>query len=72
MAQLIMALKSSEELRGLSQPIEADVNFELGKPEHQEIRDTFDAPDVQRSVVAAIIQGMRRALTQLEGRSDGS
>lgn len=64
MAQLMKALKSSEALSGLSRAIEADVNFELGKPEHQEVKSSFDTPDVQKSVVAAIIQGMRRALGQ--------
>ena len=67
MADLLARLEAVEELQVLAQPIRASVNFELNKPEHQAIKSNFNSPDVQQQVVAAIVQGMRKALTQLEG-----
>ena len=62
MSRFIVALREVKQLSELAELIEAGVTFELRKPEHQEIRSNFNSPDVQRRVVAAIVQGMRRAL----------
>ena len=64
---LLARLRAAQGLGGLPPLIEADVRFELSKPEHQAIREAFASPAVQRQVVAAVIQGMTRALDQLAG-----
>lgn len=64
---LLAGLRAAEGLGGLPPLIEADIRFELAKPEHQAIRDTYSSPEVQRHVVGAVVQGMTRALDQLAG-----
>jgi hypothetical protein len=64
---LLAHVRAAQGLGGLPPLIEADVRFELSKPEHQAIRDGFASPEVQRQVVAAVVQGMTRALDQLAG-----
>ena len=64
---LLDRLRASEGLGGLPPLIEADIRFELSKPEHQAVRDGYATPEVQRQVVGAVVQAMTRALDQLAG-----
>jgi len=72
MNQLVEGLKGVDPLKNLGYLIEADIMFELQKPEHQHERNNFNSPEVQRAVVSAIITGMRRAMEQLKGDKDGT
>jgi len=65
-------LKNIEQLNRLPEMIEADIQFELKKPENQGIKDSFTEPGVQREVAAAVVHGMRRAIDQLGGGKDGT
>jgi len=67
LADLLARLRAAEGLGGLPPLIEADVRFELAKPEHQAVRDAYASAGVQRQVVGAVVQGMTRALDQLAG-----
>lgn len=71
--EVLAALRVQERLSHLAEPINADVMFELRKPEHREVRDNFDTPAVQREIVSAVTAGMRQALGQLDGEGgDGN
>lgn len=72
MIQLTDDLKAVDPLKNLAYLIEADVMFELQKPEHHYERSNFNSPDVQRQVVSAIITGMKKALAQIKGGKDGT
>ena len=63
---LLAELRAAVVLRGLAEPIERDITFEIEKPEHEEIRANVGSAEVQRQLVVAIVAGMRRALAQLE------
>lgn len=71
MNQLSAVLKETGPLKELAYLIEADVMFELQKPEHHHERIHFNSPEVQRQVVSAIIAGMSKALDQLKGTKNG-
>ncbi len=66
-AALTAQLRQSPELEEMATVIESDIDFELTKPEHAQIRDRYDSVEVQRQVGQAVIQGMERPLTQLQG-----
>ncbi len=65
-ADLLAALRTTTERPELASAVEADLRFELSKPEHAEVRAAYSTPRVQREVVLAVVQGIERALTQLE------
>ncbi len=69
--ELTEVLKGIDPLKNLAYLIETDVMFELQKPEHHYERNNFNTAQVQRQIVSAIISGMKKALTQLEGGKDG-
>jgi len=71
MNQLMDELKGIDSLKNLAYLIEADIMFELQKPEHHYERSNFNSSEIQRQVVSAIIAGMKKALTQLKGGKDG-
>jgi hypothetical protein len=71
MNQLMDDLKAIDPLKNLAYLIEADIMFELQKPEHHYERNNFNSSEVQRQLVSAILAGMKRALDQLKGRKDG-
>lgn len=71
MIQLTDHLKTIDPFKNLAYLIEADVMFELQKPEHHYERSNFNNPEIQRQVVSAIIAGMKKALDQLKGGKNG-
>lgn len=71
MNELTEELKGTLVLRDLAYRIEADVMFELQRPEHHHERVHFNAPEIQRQVVSALVGGMKKALDQLKGGKDG-
>lgn len=71
MIQLTDHLKTIDPLKDLAYLMEADIMFELQKPEHHDERSHFNSPEIQRQTVSAIIAGMKKALTQLKGGKDG-
>ncbi len=72
MNQLTEELKTIEPLKNLAYLLEADILFELQKPEHHYERSHFNSPEVQRPLVSAIVAGMKKALAQLKGGKDGT
>lgn len=72
MNHLMEEIKRIDSLKDLAYFIETDVLFELQKPEHYNEKIHFDSPEVQRQLVLSILAGMRKALNQLEGKSDDS
>jgi len=71
MNQLMDDLKGIDPLKNLAYLIEADIMFELQKPEHHYERSNFNSSEVQRQLVSAILAGMKKALAQLKGGKDG-
>ncbi len=71
MIQLTDDLKGVDPLKNLAYLIEADIMFELQKPEHHYERSNFNSPEVQRQLVSAILAGMKKAMDQLKGGKDG-
>lgn len=71
MNQLIDELKGIDPLKNLAYLIEADIMFELQKPEHHYERSNLNSPEVQRQLVSAILAGMKKAIGQLKGGKDG-
>jgi hypothetical protein len=71
MNQLMEELKGIDPLKNLAYLIEADIMFELQKPEHHYERSNFNSPEVQRQLVSAILTGMKRGLDQLKRGKDG-
>ena len=71
MNQLMDELKGIDPLKNLAYLIEADIMFELQKPEHHYERSNFNSSEVQRQLVSAILAGMKKALAQLKGGKDG-
>ena len=65
LVQLLLDLQRPPELRELAPPIQNDIEFELEKPEYDELRERWDTPEVQQEAVAAVVLGMERALAQL-------
>lgn len=72
MNQLMEELKGIDPLKNLAYLIEADIMFELQKPEHHYERSNFNSSEVQRQLVSAILAGMKKALSQLKGGKDGT
>src|SRR4030042_935182 len=72
MNQLMEELKRIDPLKNLAYLIEADIMFELQKPEHHYERINFNSPEVQRQLVSAILTGMKKAIGQLQGEKDGT
>lgn len=72
MNQLMEELKGIDPLKNLAYLIEADIMFELQKPEHHYKRSNFNSPEVQRQLVSAILAGMKKAISQLKGGKDGT
>lgn len=70
MNELTEGLKGTGVFRDLAYLVEADVMFELQKPEHHRERVHFNSPEIQRQVVSAILAGMRKALDQLQEKKD--
>jgi hypothetical protein len=71
MNQLMDELKGIDPLKNIAYLIEADIMFELQKPEHHYERSNFNSSEVQRQLVSAILAGMKKALAQLKGGKDG-
>ena len=71
MNQLTEELKGLNPIKDLAYLIEADIMFEIQKPEHHYERSNFNSSEIQRQVVSAIIVGMKKALAQLKGGKDG-
>lgn len=71
MNQLMDDLKAIDPLKNLAYLIEADIMFELQKPEHHYERSNFSSSEVQRQLVSAILAGMKKAIGQLQGGRDG-
>ena len=71
MNQLMDDLKGIDPLKNLAYLIEADIMFELQKPEHHYERSNFNSSEVQRQLVSAILAGMKKALAHLKGGKDG-
>lgn len=71
MNQIMDEMKEIPPLRDLAYFIETDIMFELRKSEHHKEKASFNAPEIQREVVSAIIAGMKTALAQLKGGKDG-
>ena len=75
LVQLLLDLQRSPELRDLAPLIQNDIEFELEKPEYDELRERWDTPEVQQEAVAAVTLGMERGLAQLRevdgGGTDG-
>ncbi len=71
MNQLMDELKGIDPLKNLAYLIEADIMFELQKPEHQREKMSFNSSEIQREVISAVIAGMKKALAQLKGGKDG-
>jgi len=71
MNQLMDELKGIDPLKNLAYLIEADIMFELQKPEHHYERSNFNSSEVQRQLVSAILAGMKKAIAQLKGGKDG-
>ena len=71
MNQLMDELKGIDPLKDLAYLIETDIMFELQKPEHHRERTSFNNPEIQRELVSAILDGMKRALDQLKGGKGG-
>ena len=72
MNQLMDELKGIDPLKNLAYLIEADIMFELQKPEHHYERSNFNSSEVQRQLVSAILAGMKKAIGQLKGEKDGT
>ena len=72
MNQLMEELKGIDPLKNLAYLIEADIMFELQKPEHHYERSNFNSPEVQRQLVSAILAGMKKAIGQLKEGKDGT
>jgi hypothetical protein len=72
MNQLMDDLKAIDHLKNLAYLIEADIMFELQKPEHDYERSHFNSSEVQRQLVSAILAGMKKAIGQLKGGKDGT
>lgn len=71
MNQLMDELKGVDPFKNLAYLIEADIMFELQKPEHHYERSNFSSSEVQRQLVSAILAGMKKAIGQLQGGKDG-
>ncbi|MBS3905555.1 MAG: hypothetical protein KGZ49_00840 [Syntrophaceae bacterium] len=71
MNQLMDELKGIDPFKNLGYLIEMDIMFELQKPEHHYERSNFNSSEVQRQLVSAILAGMKKALSQLQGGKDG-
>jgi len=69
---LMEEIKRMDPLKDLAYLIETDVLFELQKPEYYHEKIHFDSPEIQRQLVISILTGIRKALDQLEGKSDDS
>ena len=65
LVQLLLDLQRPPELRELPPLIQNDIEFELEKPEYDELRERWDTPEVQQETVAAVTLGMERGLAQL-------
>jgi len=70
--QVIDELKAIDSLKDIAYLIEADIIFELQKPEHYYERSNFNSSEVQRQLVSAILAGMKKAIGQLKGGKDGT
>jgi hypothetical protein len=71
MNQFMDEFKGLDPLKSLGYLIEADIMFEVQKPEHHYERSNFNSPEIQRQIVSAIIAGMKTALDQLKGGKGG-
>ncbi len=69
--QLMEELKMADPLKALAYLIEADVMFELEKPENKKQREHLNSYEVQNEIVSSIIAGIRRALSQLKEVKNG-
>jgi hypothetical protein len=67
---LLAELRAAESVSELADPIQRDIAFEASKPEHQDINEQIESAEVQKQLVTAIVDGMRRALEQLEEDAD--
>lgn len=72
MGQVMEELKEIDYLKDLAYILEADIMFELQKPENHYEKNNFNSPEIQRELASGIIAGMKRALHQLKGGKDGT
>jgi len=70
-SELMEELKITEHLKDIAYLIEADLMFELQKPENWNWRENYNSLEVQKEIFNATMAGIKQALSQLKGERDG-
>lgn len=69
--RFIDELKLIDKLKDLAYLIEADIMFELQRPENWYRMEKFNSPEVQKEILNATLIGVKQGLSQLKGERDG-